>query len=75
MTTKQANDKLLQLIVSYLDTHPGYTLSQALINLSITNQWDMENEEGEWEFEIIDWNEDPKDQLKRAMINTMLKNG
>ena len=61
--------RALAEINDYIDRYPHLTLSQVLINLGVTCEWSAEGDGYEYKFEIVDWTEDPSDQLNRININ------
>ena len=65
----KSNKAILKELGEYLDTHPEIRFSQAIINLGITQIFEAEGDDYEYRFEIIDYYEEPVDQLNRIRIN------
>lgn len=72
LRTKKINNNILKEIRNHLDNNDGLTFNQALIQLGLTCIFEAEGDNYEYKFEVIDWDEDPEDQLNRIQINKHL---
>ena len=65
----KANKAILRELDEFMFNNPSLRFSQVLIHLGITNEFEAEGIDHEYKFEVIDWNEEPFDQLNRIQIN------